>query len=359
MKNPEKSNAKKNTETRIAVWLAVQSFVIILAAMAAFLFVDFMSHVPLFGGDGNLGISIGLALGMIIPFSALLGGVNNYLNKTTLNHVTTISEAMEKAANGDFETELVMTGSGSAARIYEDIYDNYNKMCAELKQVQILRNDFINSYSHEFKTPITSINGFAELLLSQNVTEEERSQYLRIIADESARLADLANSTILLSKLDSQTIITDKNLYSLDEQLRHCSIVLSSQWQAKNIRIDNELSELQYHGNSQLMEQLWLNLLNNAIKFTPENGEIKVSLSSIDTEITVSVSDSGIGMNEETTAHIFEKYYMGEKTHNKQGLGLGLSIVQRIVCLADGEIYVSSRPNAGSTFTVKLPVNTK
>ena len=351
----KKDNTKKNTETRIAVWLAIQSFVIILAAMVAFLFVDFMSKLPLFGGDGNLTISIGLALGMIIPFSALLGGVNNYLNKTTLGHVTAISEAMEKAANGDFETELVMTGKGNGAMIYEDIYDNYNRMCAELKQVQILRNDFINSYSHEFKTPITSINGFAELLLSQDVTEEERNQYLRIIADESARLAELANSTILLSKLDSQTIVTDKKSYSLDEQLRHCSILLSSRWQEKNINFDSNLDEVNYYGNPMLMEQLWVNLLNNAIKFTPENGDINVSLSETAEEISVSISDSGIGMTEDIADRIFEKYFRGEKAHNKQGLGLGLSIVKRIVDLTDGNIKVSSQPNAGSTFTVTLP----
>ena len=350
-----KNNAKKKTETSIAVWLAVQSFVIILAAMLAFLFVDFMSRLPLFGGDGHLGVSIGLALGMIIPLSALLGGVNNYLNKTTLNHVATISEAMEKATNGEFETKLVLEDKGYAAKIYENIYDNYNKMCEELKQVQILRGDFINSYSHEFKTPITSINGFAELLLSQEVTEEERNQYLRIIADESARLAELANSTMLLSKLDSQTIITDKTSYSLDEQLRHCSIVLSPQWQKKNISIDSNLAEVSYSSNAKLMEQLWLNLLSNAIKFTPENGEIKVSLSEKNDEVYVRITDSGIGMDEDTAARIFEKYFRGEKAHNKQGLGLGLSIVQRIVDLTEGKIEVSSQPNSGSTFTVTLP----
>jgi len=349
-----KNNAKKNTETRIAIWLAVQSFIIIAAAMAAFLFVDLMSHVPVFGGDGNLKISIGLALGMIIPLSALLGGVNNYLNKTTLNHVTSISEAMEKAANGDFETELIMDGKSYSAKIYADIYDNYNKMCAELKQVQILRGDFINKYSHEFKTPITSINGFAELLLAQNVSAEEQTQYLRIIADESARLAELANSTMLLSKLDSQTVVTDKILYSLDEQLRHCLILLSSQWQNKRISIESELEEINYYGNPKLMEQLWLNLLSNAVKFTPESGKIKVHLSATDDGVCVSIADSGYGMSEEVAEHIFEKYYKGEKTHNKQGMGLGLSIAKRVVELADGEIKVKSKPNEGSVFTVNL-----
>ena len=353
----KKNTAKRNVETRIAIWLAIQSFIIILAAMLAFLFVDVMSRLQFFGGDGNLPISIGLALGMIIPLSALLGGLNNYLNKTTLNHISTISEAMEKAANGDFETELVMNETSNSARIYEDIYDNYNKMCTELKQVQILRGDFINNYSHEFKTPITSINGFAELLLSQEVTEAERNQYLRIIADESARLAELANSTILLSKLDAQSIITDRKTYSLAEQLRHCSILLSSQWNCKNISMNNDLAEVSYYGNPQLMEQLWLNLLSNAIKFTPENGEISVILSQTDTNISISITDSGIGMSDDIANHIFEKYYRGEKTHNKQGLGLGLSIVKRIVDLTDGEIEVKSKPNAGSTFTVTFQTN--
>ena len=350
-----KKNAGKKAETRIAVWLAVQSFTIIAAAMLAFLFVDVMSHVRALGGDGNFKISIGHAIGLIIPLSALLGGLNNYLNKTTLNHVTALSDAMEKAASGYFDTILILPGKGFSEVIYYDIYDNYNKMCAELKQIQTLRDDFINSYSHEFKTPITSINGFAELLLSDDVTDEEKTQYLQIIADESARLANLSNSTILLSKLNSQIIVTDKKEYSLDEQLRHCFIVLSSEWQAKRIDIDNQLSKVNYYGNSMLMEQLWLNLLSNAIKFTPDGGAITVFLYETENEAVVSVMDNGIGMDDDTRARIFEKYFRGEKAHNKSGLGLGLSIVKKILDLTGGTIEIESVPCSGSTFRVRLP----
>lgn len=354
MKN---KNKMKKTSRNIAIWLSMQSFVVIIAAILAFLFVDFMSNATIFGGDGNFRISVGNAIGMIIPMSALLGGLNNYLNKSLLNHTSVLSEAMEKAANGDFNTVLSVKGESYSGMVYSDIYDNYNKMCAELKQVQVLRNDFTNSYSHEFKTPITSIQGFAELLLERDdvITEEERNLYLRIIADESARLADLANSTIMLSKLDSQEIIADKKPYALDEQLRLCEITLASQWQQKNITIDSELTPVTYNGNAQIMTHLWLNLLSNAIKFTPENGEIKVYLSETENDITVSISDSGIGMSEETASHIFEKYYQQEKSHTRQGLGLGLSIVNRITQMIGGNIEVKSALDEGSTFTVTLP----
>lgn len=152
--------------------------------------------------------------------------------------------------------------------IYED--------CAELDSIQILRNDFINSYSHKFKTPIASINGFASLLLEKDISTSEQRQYLEIIVEESARLSKLASNTILLSKLSSQQIVTDTERYDLSEQIRQCSIILSKEWLDKKIEFSGEFQSVMYIGNRELMQHLWLNILGNAVKYTPTGGEISV-----------------------------------------------------------------------------------
>jgi signal transduction histidine kinase len=337
------------TNKEILIWISTQTYIIIAAAVVSVLFVELVAYF--FWHDNNNTNLVLHALGIIIPLCIILTVFNYFLSKSIYRHVSNLSEGIKKAANGDFNVRLDPNTAGPLSQVYA----NFNKMGAELQNVQVLRNDFINSYSHEFKTPITSINGFANLLLDSNVTEEEKTQYLNIIKDESAKLADLANSTILLSKLDSQQIISNKTLYSLDEQLKQCAILLSAEWSKKEIVLSYELDSVVYNGNSELMQHLWLNLLSNAIKFTPQHGAITVSLTQNDGAIFVQISDTGVGMSEEVMTHIFDKYYQGSKSYTAQGLGLGLPIVKRITELCGGTIKVISAENEGSTFIIMLP----
>ncbi|MBQ2889023.1 MAG: HAMP domain-containing histidine kinase [Clostridia bacterium] len=263
-----------------------------------------------------------------------------------------LSEGIAHLAEGDFNYKIPLKKKDSLARVYA----NFNKMCEELKSVQILRNDFINSYSHEFKTPIASINGFASLLLEKNLTPQEREQYLTIIIEETDRLSRLATNTILLSKLSSQQIVTDVEPYDLSEQIRQCSIILSKKWMEKKIDFDCELEEVTFAGNRELMQHLWLNIISNAIEHTNKGGRITVSLCQDKEMVCVSVSDNGEGMDEQTLRHLFDPYFQGDASHSSQGLGLGLSIAKRIVELCRGEILVESRLREGSRFTVNLPV---
>lgn len=346
---PSNYEKRSNIDKDILSWLTLQSLIVIIVAIGSFVFVEISSNI--LTGNRIIGEVFLHALGMIIPMCCLLGALNFHLSKHSYRIISNLTNGVEKIANGDFSTRLDEKNAG----VFTNIYANFNKMGAELENVQVLRNDFINSYSHEFKTPINSINGFATLLLKKNVTEEEKEQYLKIIVDESARLAALANSTLLLSNLDSQQIVTDKRSYSLDEQLRQCMIMLSSDWNAKDITFSGEFAEITYHGNTELMQHLWLNLLNNAIKYTPKHGEITMSLIERDNTVIVEISDTGIGMSEEVVSHIFEKYYQEADANTRQGLGLGLSIVKRIIELCDGTIEVTSEKNKGSTFIVTLP----
>ena len=220
----------------------------------------------------------------------------------------------------------------------------------------MFRSDFINSFSHEFKTPIVSIRGFARQLQRDDITDEERREYATIIADESTRLANLATNILLLSKLENQQIVTEKTAFRLDEQLRSCILLLEKQWEQKHLELVIDLEEVTCYGNAEMLSQAWVNLINNAIKFTPEGGTIGISLVAVDDTATVQVSDTGIGMDRETQQHIFEKFYQGDKSHHGEGNGLGLAMVKRIIALSRGKSTVDSVKGKGTTFTVQLPV---
>lgn len=254
-------------------------------------------------------------------------------------------------SEGNLDVELDLKNAGE----YKVIYQNFNKMVKELKNTRIEMQNFVNDFSHEFKTPITSIKGFAEILLETEVSEEDQKQYLQIIAEESARLAELSQNTLLLSKLDAQQVVIDKNEFSLDEQIKKIAILMIKEVEKKNITLDMDLPNIKYYGNQELLCQVWMNLMNNAIKFTPERGKITISIMDNKDYISVNISDSGIGMDEETVKQIFKKYYQGDDSHATRGYGLGLSIVARIVNLCGGDIFVTSELGCGSTFTVKLP----
>lgn len=337
---------KKNNFT-MKKWLSLHTIIIILIAVSATLFVEI---IAVSWGDGNYAGGIKRSLGIIIPMCILLAGYNVFMFRSAYKLTNMMNSSIAKIAGGDFTVRLNSDNAKSMA----EVFDNINIMTQELQNMAMMKNDFINTYSHEFKTPIASINGFAELLLTTAVTDDERQTYLQIIADESKRLADLADKTILLSRLDNQSIIDNKRNYSLDEQLRQCSILLSSQWTAKNINFSGDIDEVNYYGNEELMQQLWLNLMSNAIKFTPDGGEIFTTLSCSNGKISVSIRDNGIGMSDTHAARIFDKYYQAEVSAHKSGLGLGLSIAKRILDLCGGDISVTSAPNEGSCFTVQL-----
>lgn len=263
----------------------------------------------------------------------------------------TLSEHIEKVAHGDFSSQIEYRKNDPMAHVFHD----FNQMSTELASVQFLRKDFINNYSHEFKTPIASINGFASLLLERELPLEEQRKYLKIIEEESDRLSRLTSSTILLTKLSSQEVVSNVEEFDLGEQIRQCSIILSQQWLKKGITYNGELPEVKYRGNRELMQHLWMNLLGNAIKYTPNGGEISVVLEENEEHIRIIISDTGEGMDEDTLSHLFVPYYQGDSSHSNSGLGLGLSIVHQIVQLCEGTITVHSVLNEGSKFIIELP----
>lgn len=335
--------------SKIPNWLAILAIVPAVVSIMAYEFLAYMVNV-FFHKNTEYDPLIGL--GMLIPMALMMELITFFYSRHLYKKAARLIHAIKQVGDGDFQVSL---NPDKAGPLY-DVVESFNKMTAELRSVQTLRKDFINDFSHEFKTPITSINGFANLLLDTEVTEEERREYLQIIADESGRLAQLAQETMMMSRLDSQLSIPDREPYSLDEQIRQNIILLSPQWTAKQITVETALENVVFNGNAGLMVHVWTNLLNNAIKFTPEGGTIRVSMECFDGQTTICISDSGIGMTQEQLARVFNKFYQGDTSHASKGLGLGLSIAHRIVELCGGQLEASGTLGKGSTFTVRLPI---
>ncbi len=293
---------------------------------------------------------------LVIGFGAstIVGSLGLFIvMRVQTKRMTEVRDVLDKIANGDYSKRLPMPKDGS---IFYDLLLDFNKMVDYLNSTAILQNDFASNFSHEFKTPIVSIKGYAEILEKrENLSEEERKKFLKIIIDEADRLTNLASSTLLISKLDSKQYLEEIQPVRVDEQIEECILLLNNAMQKKNLDVEIELSPYTLHANADLLKEVWINLLSNAIKYNSESGKISVKSAVTESCYVVTVSDTGIGMNEKTQIHIFDKYFQGDSSHLKKGTGLGLSIARRIVELTGGNITVESKLGEGSTFTVLFP----
>jgi len=265
-----------------------------------------------------------------------------------------LTVAMDEVAGGNLDYQIDTRKSGEFTKAYKQ----FNSMVLELKATKQEMEDFSNEFAHEFKTPITAISGFSDHLLEtgKDIETPERLEQLQMISEESKRLLALSMNTLLLSKVDAMQVVDNKENYDLAEQLRKCIILLSKELDKKEIELEmDEDLELPFYGNEELLQHVWINLLNNAIKFTPKGGTITVGGYRSEGETVISISDTGVGMDEKTMQKIFDKYYQNDSMSIARGSGIGLSIVNRIVTLFDGRIDVESTLGAGTTFTVYLP----
>lgn len=300
---------------------------------AALRFNPFFPSIVFFLSSFILSLFISLALWfkILIPLSA-------------------IRQAARRVSAGDFSVRLPKT---PALPEIQDLNDNFNRMVQELNSIESLRNDFVTTISHEFKTPLAAIEGYATLLQTPELSESDRKEYARIIIDSTRQLTTMTGNILLLSRLEKQEIVTNRSSFKLDEQIRQTILLLEPLWEKKQLELDIDLEPVRFYGNSEMLFHVWMNLIQNAIKFTPEKGLLSVGLQASKTAVVICVKDSGIGMDEPTRKRIFEKFYSGSQ--NQSGNGLGLSIVKRIVDLSCGSIQVESRPGEGSCFTVTLP----
>lgn len=261
-------------------------------------------------------------------------------------------QALKEVSTGNFQVHLEENGEESEILAMNR---NFNTMVRELNSIEMLQSDFIQNVSHEFKTPLASIEGYATLIHAADLPDELHEYTARIL-ESTRQLSTLTGNILQLCKLENQQIVTERQTFSLDEQLRQAILSLEPLWAQKELEIDLNLPEVFFYGSESLLFQVWTNLLSNAIKFTPEGGTITADLSTDETGITVTIRDTGIGMTEEVCRHVFDKFYQSERGRSREGNGLGLALVKKIVELCAGTIRIESKPGEGSAFTVWLPV---
>lgn len=302
----------------------------------------------------------GLCL-IICCVTVCLTGISLFIRtKSITRPITRVSDATVQIAKGDFKIRIPHITEKRKGYTYEneldELVENLNKMASELEGMDYMRKDFMSNVSHEVKTPVAAITGFSEILLDGNLTEEDQREYLTLVHQESLRLSDLCENMLRMSRLDHQEIIAVNDEIRLDEQIRKCVILLSEKWQMKNIEFVLDLPAVIIVSKKNLLMQVWMNLIDNAMKYSENNSKIEIELSGNESEISVSIRDHGIGISPEKQSKIFERFYQCEESHKKQGSGLGLSIVKRILELLSGTIRYESRCGEGTKVTVVLPL---
>lgn len=288
-----------------------------------------------------------------IALSVIIGtAMTNFLTRAFIDPIMKLRKAMLEVAGGNFHVTAECT---SRLREVRDIYDSFNQMVRELGTTETLQTDFISSVSHEFKTPINAIEGYASLLQDHQQSQAEQDAYIEKILFNTRRLSTLTGNILLLSKLNNQSIRPQKTCFRLDEQVRQAILALEQKWTQKDIEFDVELDRIEYSGYENLLLHVWTNLIDNAVKFAPAGGLIRMRLQCEGGSLLFTIEDNGPGIPEGDQERIFTKFYQSETSREVEGNGLGLALVRRVLEISGGAISVTSAPGEGSEFTVRLP----
>ena len=328
-------------------WFFLSCIIILSAAAVATLVA-----VLLFAFDVTDSTTAVIILCIAVAVAAVAALLSMIMSRVVLAPVARLSAASRQIAGGDFDLNLTYEG---AIEEYRDTYQSFNTMARELSTIETLRSDFIANVSHEFKTPLTTIEGYAMLLQDQELSAEERADCAQRILDSAGRLSGLVTNMLMLSKLEQQTTAVEKAPFWLDEQIRQVMVGLEPVWGPKELQLELDLPPVKFNGNESLLYHVWSNLLSNAVKFSPKGAPLTVTLKEQGGRVTFSVTDRGPGMSEDVQRHIFDKFYQGDSSRKQEGSGLGLPLAKRVAQLCGGSITVQSKPGAGSTFTVTLP----
>lgn len=351
MKSPSKKRLCEQNLTKRLRRIFIISFVSVLLFIVAvtlvglyfFLNSDVITYEDIIK-DGFWIIAVFILAGVLIG-TVITAGISQLVLRPSWE----LLSGVRRLSQGDFSVRIDLGG----AYEMKELASNFNNLAQELENTEILRSDFINNFSHEFKTPIVSVKGLVELLKKSSLSEEKRLAYLHIIEEELDRVSDMATNILNLSKIENQTILTDVTKFNLSEQIRTCILLLEKKWSKKDIDFKLDFKEYYCCGNEDMLKQVWINLLDNAIKFSFDKSTICVDIEETENNVTVKIANRGETIPEEEFENIFNKFYQKNKTAQREGNGIGLSIVSHIVKLHKGNVEVASKDNL-TTFTVTL-----
>ncbi|MFD0050079.1 sensor histidine kinase [Actinomycetes bacterium NPDC127524] len=270
-------------------------------------------------------------------------------------------QAMKMMSEGNFNIDLSFyknqfLENKDNDHPYYQIVNSIHHMAEKLGEMEGMRQEFISNVSHEIQSPLTSISGFAHTLKNEGLSPEQRNHYLEIIETESIRLSKLSENLLKLTSLESEHLPLERKEYRLDHQLRRIILANEPQWMEKEINMDISLENVTVSADEDMMDQVWINLLHNSIKFTPKGGTILVETYKSVEGCTVKIRDTGTGIEKDALMHIFERFYKADESRNRDigGNGLGLSIVKKILDLHKYVIEVKSDIGIGTVIHVVL-----
>lgn len=356
-KTKQQGQRKETYKNRLSLTIifAIVVFAVLFISIAIFVAATFIFSQLGFLSKENInspdiktllisGALISIAIGFTVAMLTL---------KYPLKSFNKIITQMNRLAKGDFKARLYFGKPIASYPAFKETSESFNKMAEELEGSEMLRSDFINNISHEFKTPIVSIAGFAKLLRRGNLTEEQKEEYLKIIEEESLRLSHVATNVLNLTKIENQNILTDVTKFNISEQIRSAALLLEDKWSKKDIDLNLDLGEFSITANEELLKQVWINLIDNAVKFSPKKGKVDISITENNHTLTFVVSNKG-EVSKESIKKIFNKFYQADESHAGEGNGVGLAIVKKITELHRGKIEASS-DNGVVSFTLTLP----
>lgn len=349
----------KRTVTRrlgLTLLIAIMIFIVqVVAAVIAGVILTVLLNTGIIKEFSRENVTPSSTLLLMAVISVISGSIVAALSsKYYLLPINRFIDQMNKLASGDFKTRIHFGKPISKHPTFCEISDSFNAMAEELESTEVLRSDFINNFSHEFKTPIVSIAGFAKLLRRGNLTPEQQEEYLAVIEEESLRLAHMATSVLDLTKIENQTILTEVKTYNLSEQIRSAILLLEDGWTKKNIDFNLRIGEFNISANEEMLKHVWINLLDNAIKYSEAGGYVDVLLEETEDMLVTTISNTGKPIPKESLGKIFNKFYQADESHNTKGNGIGLAIVKKVVDLHKGVVTVQSTPLL-TAFTVTLP----
>jgi len=302
---------------------------------------------------GEMRIFFAVLLCLMVGLSIILIAI---AARFIVRPIQLFTSATKKIANGEYEVALPEYRKDEIGTLAV----SFRKMAKSLKDLDRMRQEFVSNVSHEFQSPLASIQGFSKTLQTNEMSESERKHYLEIIESESRRMSSLCKQLLTLASLDKEERVLDKKTFDVGKQIRDVIFMLEWQWREKDVAIELDVPSIQVYGDENLLHQVWTNLLTNSIKFTESGGTISFDGEEKDTELCLTISDTGIGMSEDEIDKIFDRFYKVDEARNRtiEGSGLGLSIVKKIIDLHEGSITVHSVKGEGTTFTIYLPKRT-
>lgn len=343
-----------STKNRMRIVFVASTALVLLIAIATVYITQYLlfdTQILTLGSDGE-GVFWVVMFGVI---SLVIGLVISYfMSRLIFKPINKIVEGMAKLSHGEYGVRISLDNFGYP----KELGDTFNSLATELQNTEILRADFVNDFSHELKTPIASVSSLVSLMKNSQLSPEKQAQYLDIIEEEMTRLSEMTTKILELSRVEKQAILTDERRFNVSEQLRACVLLLEKKWLDKKLELSLDFDEYTVKANEDLLKQVWINLIDNAIKYSPAQAELKISVDKTNEGISVDISNTGKQIAPDEIDKIFTKFYRGKNSQNRDGNGIGLSIVKHIVELHGGTISVKSE-NKLTTFTVFIPEKKK